>query len=241
MITTHRLSAGVHSAAKHGRLHSQALSVNNVPNNYVTVSGLQCEKVTPPPVPPCVTVCKLEKAQVWELDLVALCQPTVLQRSERRFPMPTGESREWDQWELFWGSKCIIYFFLFVFFTGCCRWHRLWSALRLKIARWEWVMRSTVRSFCDKHEKHDKNSQLKVAGEYKDSLSNCVFFFFGFLWQQHLSHSTRNRGGGEKKKKKKEEAWYKCAHDWACSTWNCPNMYHGFFLSFPPATLIFPS
>lgn len=30
------------------RLHSQAPSVNNVPNNYVTVSGLPCEKVSPP-------------------------------------------------------------------------------------------------------------------------------------------------------------------------------------------------
>lgn len=31
-----------------GRPHSQPPSVNNVPNNYVTVFGLQCEKVGPP-------------------------------------------------------------------------------------------------------------------------------------------------------------------------------------------------
>lgn len=31
-----------------GRLHSQPLGVNNVPNNYVTVFGLPCEKVSPP-------------------------------------------------------------------------------------------------------------------------------------------------------------------------------------------------
>lgn len=75
-------------------------------------------------------------------------------------------------------------------------------------------MRSTVRSFCDKHEKHDKNSQLKVAGEYKDSLSNCVFFFFFLVSSgNNTCHIVQETEGEEKRKKKKEEAWYKCAHD----------------------------
>lgn len=47
-MTKRPISAGVYSSAKHGRPHSQPRSVNNVPNNYVTVFGLQCEKVSPP-------------------------------------------------------------------------------------------------------------------------------------------------------------------------------------------------
>lgn len=51
--TTKRpISAGVQASAKHGELHSQPASVNNVPNNYVTVFGLPHEKVTPPLPPP---------------------------------------------------------------------------------------------------------------------------------------------------------------------------------------------
>lgn len=42
------ISAGLYSSAEHGELHSQAASVNNAPNNYVTVFGLPCEKVNPP-------------------------------------------------------------------------------------------------------------------------------------------------------------------------------------------------
>lgn len=59
-------SAGEYSSAYHGRLHSQPLRVNNVPNNYVTVFGLPCEKVHPPLLPSlcCVTVCKWEKTKV---------------------------------------------------------------------------------------------------------------------------------------------------------------------------------
>lgn len=41
-------STGEYSSAYHGRLHSQPPRVNNVPNNYVTVFGLPCEKVHPP-------------------------------------------------------------------------------------------------------------------------------------------------------------------------------------------------
>lgn len=47
--TTKRpISAGVQASAKHDDLHSQPASVNNVPNNYVTVFGLLHENVTPP-------------------------------------------------------------------------------------------------------------------------------------------------------------------------------------------------
>lgn len=47
--TTKRpISAGVQASAKHGELHSQPASVNNVPHNYVTVFGLPHEKVAPP-------------------------------------------------------------------------------------------------------------------------------------------------------------------------------------------------
>lgn len=57
--TTKRpISAGVQAATKHSELHSQPASVNNVPNNYVTVVGLLHENVTPPPLPHCATVCK---------------------------------------------------------------------------------------------------------------------------------------------------------------------------------------
>lgn len=41
-------SAGVYSLACHGKPHSQSASVNNAPNNYVTVFGLPREKVSPP-------------------------------------------------------------------------------------------------------------------------------------------------------------------------------------------------
>lgn len=47
-MTKRPISAGVQASAKHGELHSQPASVNNVPNNYVTVFGLPHEKVTPP-------------------------------------------------------------------------------------------------------------------------------------------------------------------------------------------------
>ena len=74
-------STGVYSPANHGRPHSQPPRVNNVPNNYVTVFGLPCEKVSPPS-PRCVTVCKWEEAKVWELDLMEQGQTTVLRRNE---------------------------------------------------------------------------------------------------------------------------------------------------------------
>lgn len=50
--TTKRpISAGVQASAEHGDLHSQPASVNNVPNNYVTVFGLLHENVTHPSPP----------------------------------------------------------------------------------------------------------------------------------------------------------------------------------------------
>lgn len=75
------ISAGVYSSAKHGRLYSQPPSVNNVPNNYVTVFGLPCEKVSPPS-PAVLQYANGKKAKVWELDLMEWSQATVLKQSE---------------------------------------------------------------------------------------------------------------------------------------------------------------
>lgn len=47
-MTKRPISAGGLASAKHGELHSQPASVNNVPHNYVTVFGVPHEKVTPP-------------------------------------------------------------------------------------------------------------------------------------------------------------------------------------------------
>lgn len=68
-MTKRPISAGVQASAKHGELHSQPASVNNVPNNYVTVFGLPQEKVTPP----FSTRYSMQmETQVWELDLAAM-------------------------------------------------------------------------------------------------------------------------------------------------------------------------
>lgn len=78
---TSDFSAAVYSSAKHGRPHSQPPSVNNVPNNYVTVFGLPCEKVSPPS-PAVLQYANGKKAKVWELDLMEQGQATVLKQSE---------------------------------------------------------------------------------------------------------------------------------------------------------------
>lgn len=66
------ISAGVQASAEHGDLHSQPASVNNVPNNYVTVFGLLHENVTapPPPVPPLGYCMQTGETRLWELDLM---------------------------------------------------------------------------------------------------------------------------------------------------------------------------
>lgn len=63
-MTKRPISAGVYSSAKHGRLHSQPQSVHNVPNNYVTVFGLPCEKVSPPSPLLCYSMQMRKKAKV---------------------------------------------------------------------------------------------------------------------------------------------------------------------------------
>lgn len=63
-MTKRPISAGVYSSAKHGRLYSQPQSVHNVPNNYVTVSGLPCEKVSPPSPLLCYSMQMGKKAKV---------------------------------------------------------------------------------------------------------------------------------------------------------------------------------